>query len=95
MSYNSKDFRKDLKEQNKNYEKDKEFARMWVDIQKKILLLKDFRKEKNLTQNDLADLLHTSRTAISRIENGNQNISLKMLAKFAYFFDKKVDLNFI
>ena len=44
-------------------------------------LIHKTRQEKNMTQAQLAKALGTSQSAINRIEKGNQNISLEMLAR--------------
>ena len=41
------------------------------------------RNAMSLSQGDLARKLHTSQSVISRIENGNQNLSIMMLRKIA------------
>lgn len=41
------------------------------------------REKVGLSQGELAKRLKTTQSVISRIENGNQNISLNMLAKIA------------
>ncbi len=46
-------------------------------------LIRDARKQRGLTQNQLADLLNTSQSAIHRIEAGNQNLSLEMVNRIA------------
>tara|TARA_B100000965_G_C19553360_1_gene741083 strand:- start:869 stop:1117 length:249 start_codon:yes stop_codon:yes gene_type:complete len=43
------------------------------------LLLRKARKEKNLTQEQLAVLLDKKRTYISRVENNGSNLTLKTL----------------
>ena len=42
------------------------------------------REKAGLSQGELAKRLKTTQSVISRIENGNQNISLNMLAKIAF-----------
>ena len=44
-------------------------------------LVREARKERGLTQNDLAELLNTSQSAVARIEQGKQNLSLEMLSR--------------
>ena len=44
-------------------------------------LIRDARKHRGLTQQQLAELLATSQSAINRIEKGHQNLSLEMLAR--------------
>lgn len=43
------------------------------------LLLRKAREEKNLTQEQLAEIVHKKRTYISRIENNGSNLTLKTL----------------
>ena len=46
-------------------------------------LIRDARKQRGLTQNQLAEVLNTSQSAIHRIEAGNQNLSLDMINRIA------------
>jgi UDP-N-acetylglucosamine 1-carboxyvinyltransferase len=46
-------------------------------------LVRDARKHRGLTQNELASLLSTSQGAVHRIESGNQNLSLEMINRIA------------
>lgn len=43
------------------------------------LLLRNAREEKNLTQEQLGDLVDKKRTYISRVENNGSNLTLKTL----------------
>jgi DNA-binding XRE family transcriptional regulator len=43
------------------------------------LLLREARKKKNLTQEELAELINKTRTYISRVENNGSNLTLKTL----------------
>lgn len=43
------------------------------------LLLRKAREEKNLTQEQLAELINKKRTYISRVENDGSNLTLKTL----------------
>ena len=42
-------------------------------------ILKEARKKRNLTQQDLASILNKNRSYISRIENSDGNINVKTL----------------
>src|SRR5437660_1337903 len=44
-------------------------------------LVRDARKQRGLTQTQLADALSTSQSAVARIEQGKQNVSLEILAR--------------
>ena len=57
---------------------------MMEDYKKRIgKLILETRKLRNLTQNELAEKLGTSQSAINRIEAGKQNVSLSMIAKIS------------
>jgi len=51
------------------------------------------RLEQNLTQNDLAQLIGTRQSNISRLENGNANPSLEFLEKIASALGKKIEIH--
>ncbi|MDQ4110009.1 MAG: UDP-N-acetylglucosamine 1-carboxyvinyltransferase [Actinomycetota bacterium] len=53
-------------------------------------LIRDARKHKGLTQAQLADLLNTSQSAINRIEQGQQNLSLEMIARVGAALDSSL-----
>ncbi len=53
-------------------------------------LIRDARKHRGLTQQQLADLLTTSQSAINRIEKGHQNLSLEMLARIGAALDSEI-----
>lgn len=50
------------------------------------------RKEKNMTQSDLAKLMGTQKSNISRLESGNYNPSLDFLIRAAQCLDKKLKI---
>lgn len=49
--------------------------------------LKQLRKEKGLTQDQLSELLHISQSAISKWENDPQKMSIEQSAELASFFE--------
>jgi UDP-N-acetylglucosamine 1-carboxyvinyltransferase len=53
-------------------------------------LIRDARTHRGLTQSQLADLLSTSQSAINRIEKGQQNLSLEMLARIGEALDSEI-----
>ncbi len=53
-------------------------------------LIRDARKHRGLTQNQLADVLGTSQSAVHRIEAGNQNLSLEMVSRIAEALDSEI-----
>ena len=52
-------------------------------------LIRDARRHKGMTQSDLAELLGSSQGAVTRIEQGKQNLSLEMLAKIGDALDSE------
>ena len=52
-------------------------------------LIRDARRHQGLTQNDLAESLGTSQSAVARIEQGKQNLSLEMLARIGQSLDSE------
>ena len=53
------------------------------------------RREKNLTQKDLAELIGTRQSNISRLESGNYNPSLDFLQKVASAMGKKLEVRIL
>lgn len=58
-----------------------------MDQQKVGEFLKTLRKEKNLTQEDLADKMNVSRRTVSRWETGSNLPDLALLVELADFYD--------
>ena len=58
-------------------------------------LLKEARKDAGLTQLDLADRLHTQKSAISRIENHSEDVKLSTLERFASALGKKLEIHLV
>ena len=53
--------------------------------------LKFLRKERNLTQEDVAKVLNITRQAYNRYENDQRELSLDMLCKLADFYEETTD----
>jgi len=53
--------------------------------------LKNLRKIKNVSQNDLADALSVSRQTINSIENGKFDPSLTLAIKLTRYFNISID----
>jgi len=51
------------------------------------LKIKELRKQKSYSQNQLAKLTSIDKSYISYIENGNSNVSLKIIDKLAKAFE--------
>ena len=58
-------------------------------------MLKQARIDVGLTQEDLAQRLHTKKSAISRIENHAQDIKLSTLQNFAHILGKELRVELV
>lgn len=54
-----------------------------------------YRRQNNVTQEELADALEVSRQTISSLENGRYNPSIILAFKIAIFFGKTIEEIFI
>ncbi len=57
--------------------------------------IKELRKQKNITQENLADALSVTRQTIISLEGGRYNASLQLAYKLAKFFGVKIEDVFI
>ena len=57
------------------------------------VLLRQARQEAGLTQEDMALKLNTKKSAISKIENHAENVTLSTLRKYAEVVGKKIHLS--
>ena len=53
-------------------------------------LIQETRQSRNMTQSELAEALGTSQSAVNRIENGKQNISLEMIARIGEVLSSEI-----
>ena len=59
------------------------------------ILLRQAREEAGLTQEQLAEMTHTRKTAISRMENHAEDVKLSTLRKVAKELGKKLEFNLV
>jgi len=86
------DLQKYIEERKK---KDPEFAKNYDEGYKNLKIgavLKQSRIERGFTQEQLAVLLNTKKTAISRIENHAEDIRLSTLEKIVHALGKKMEI---
>ncbi len=89
------DLKKYIKERKK---RDPEFAEGYDEGYKNFkigVLLQLSREQARLTQEDVAQRMGTKKSAISRIENHAENITLATLHKYAKALGKKVNLEIV
>lgn len=74
---------------------DKEFAEIYTSGYEEFMMgayLKELRLESGMTQQELADKLHTKKSVISRMENHSNDIRVSTLQKVAAVFGKKLKI---
>ncbi len=59
------------------------------------LMIKELRIKEGMTQEELAEKLQTTKSAISRLENHAENVRLATLENVAKVFGKEVRINFV
>ena len=75
-----------LKELKAELARDPEFARAYEEIQPELAVMRaiaDARAERNLTQEQVAELTGIAQAEISKLENGTRNPSVKLLQRLA------------
>jgi len=87
---NHEDVKKQLL-QNLEVQKEYENLKVLYDIKSEIIRL---RLEQGLSQKELADKIKTKQSAISRLESGEYNPSIELLAKVANALGKELEINF-
>ncbi|MBQ2898617.1 MAG: helix-turn-helix transcriptional regulator [Oscillospiraceae bacterium] len=56
-----------------------------------LTMLKNLRRERKMTQGNLAEVFHISQTSVSKYENGEAVPDLEMVVKMADFFGVSLD----
>jgi len=77
---------------NKNVQKEYELMEAEYKIIEEIIMA---RREKNLTQKGLAELIGTKQSNISRLESGNYNPSMDFLKKIATAMGKRLEVRMV
>ena len=54
-------------------------------------IIKKYREEKDLTQQQIADLIHMHRSNYSRVEAGERELSIEAIQKIASYFALTID----
>ncbi|MCR4719315.1 MAG: helix-turn-helix transcriptional regulator [Firmicutes bacterium] len=57
--------------------------------------IKEYRKERNLTQDDLAKAVYVTRQTIISLENGKYIASLNLAFRLARYFNVKIEDLFV
>ncbi len=79
---------------NTEVKKEYEVLSLAYDLRKKLIAI---RKEADLTQEELAKILHTQKSNISRLENVNSSSSPKLstIEEYAQAVGYRVEINFV
>ncbi|GAB6154349.1 helix-turn-helix transcriptional regulator [Desulfosporosinus burensis] len=77
--------------QNSEVQKEYEDLKVLYDIKHEIIRL---RLEQGLSQKELAEKINTKQSAISRLESGEYNPSIELLAKVANALGKELQISF-
>lgn len=56
-----------------------------------LLMLKSLRRERKITQKNLAEIFHISQTSVSKYETGEAVPDLELIVKMADFFGVSLD----
>ena len=67
---------------------------MYYDLKESGLRIKKLRKQKGLTQEQLADKLNISTSNLGKLERGLQGLSIDLLIELSIFFDVSLDYIF-
>lgn len=89
----ARDFQKYLAEQLKNPEFRKYYDKYDKQLEVAYQVLK-LRKQKNISQAQLAKKLRTKQSNIARIEAGKQNLSIQTLNSIAHALNSDLTVNF-
>ena len=85
-------FRDDLKKRIKNPAFAKAFAEMDAEVRLAVALA-EAREQAGLTQAQLARIVHTRQSNISRIEQGAQNVTLRTLERIAQALKRRLEIS--
>ncbi|MCL2532220.1 MAG: helix-turn-helix domain-containing protein [Oscillospiraceae bacterium] len=55
------------------------------------LRIRDCREDRDLTQQQIADLLHCDQSLYSKYERGERDVPLHILAQLADYYDTSID----
>jgi len=78
--------------ENKDVQKEYDLMEAEYKIIEEIIMV---RREKNLTQKGLAQLVGTKQSNISRLESGNYNPSMEFLQKIAAAMGKRLEVRMV
>ncbi|KAB3529506.1 helix-turn-helix transcriptional regulator [Alkaliphilus pronyensis] len=77
--------------QSSQVKKEYDDLKVLYDIKKEIIQL---RISQGLSQKELAEIVGTQQSAISRLESGEYNPSIEFLSKIAHALGKELQINF-
>ena len=69
-----------------------DFLRLNIqEVERMLTMLKNLRRERKMTQGNLARIFHISQTSVSKYETGESVPDLEMVVKMADFFGVSLD----
>jgi HTH-type transcriptional regulator / antitoxin HipB len=79
----------------KNEDREKLLGEMYEEIKLQMILeqLKQIRRKNGLTLKEIAALMSTSESALSRLERQSKNITVFTLARYAKILGKKIEIS--
>jgi predicted transcriptional regulator len=78
--------------------KDPEVRKYYDDMEAEYRVISDLiklRKAKKINQEQLAERMGTTQSALSRFEAGGTNVSMEFLKRIAKALDKKLEIRFV
>lgn len=75
----------------KKWKRDEKYARAWAEVDpvgRVAVHVIRFRNQMGWTQEDLAERMGKRQSWISRVESGDENVTMKTLGQFAFVFGK-------
>ncbi|HSW60956.1 MAG TPA: helix-turn-helix transcriptional regulator [bacterium] len=82
---------------NKNSAKEQLLNEMYEEMKLGIIMdnLRELRKKKGLTLKEVAELMETSESAMSRLEKQIKNVTISTLARYAKVLGRKIEIRVV
>lgn len=64
---------------------------IWRQVMNYMIRMRNLREDNDLTQQEIADMLHTSQTMYARYERGANEMPIRHLVRLARYYDVSTD----